>query len=91
MNLPTVLLSFAGSIVAAIVSAWITARLSLRKFYSEKQWERKFAAYSNIIEAMHHIREHADTNLTFERKALQISADGEKKLGSIEFRVGNAA
>ena len=80
MNLSTVLLSFAGSIIAAVVSAWITARLSLRKFYSEKQWERKSAAYSNIIEAMHHIREHADTNLAFEGKALQIPADGEKKL-----------
>lgn len=80
MNLSTVLVSFAGSIVAAVVSAWITARLSLRKFYSEKQWERKFAAYSNIIEAMHHIREHADTNVAFEGKALQIPADGKKML-----------
>lgn len=80
MNLSTVLVSFAGSIVAAVVSAWITARLSLRKFYSEKQWERKSAAYSNIIWAMHHIREHADTNVAFEGKALQIPADGKKML-----------
>ena len=82
MNLATVLLSFIGSVVAAVVSAWITARLSLRKFYSEKQWARTSAAYSNIIEAMHHIREHADTNLAFEGKALQIPADGKQKLNA---------
>ena len=80
MNLSTVLLSFVGSVVAAVISAWITTRLSLRKFYSEKQWERKSAAYSYIIEAMHHIREHADTNLAFEGKALQIPADCKQKL-----------
>lgn len=80
MNLSTVLLSAAGSIVAAVISAWITARLSLRKFYSEKQWERKSSAYSNIIEAMHHIREHADTNLAFKGKDLRIPAEGEKML-----------
>lgn len=80
MNLSTVLLSLAGSIVAAVVSAWITARLSLRKFYSEKQWERKSAVYSNIIESIHHIREHADTNLAFEGKELEIPPDGKKLL-----------
>lgn len=80
MNLSTVLLSVAGSIVAAVVSAWITARLSLRKFYSEKQWERKSSAYSSIIEAMHHIREHADTNLAFKGRDLRIPAEGEEML-----------
>lgn len=80
MNFPTMLVSLAGSVVAAVISGWITARLAVGRFYSEKKWERKSGAYKDIIEAMHHIREHADTNLAFKGREVKIPADGKQML-----------
>jgi hypothetical protein len=58
----------------------LTVRLALRRFYSEKWWERKSAAYTVIIESMHHLREHADTNLIFESRGVPLTKDGEQEL-----------
>jgi ABC-type uncharacterized transport system YnjBCD permease subunit len=59
------LLSFLASMVIAVVTARLTVRLALRRFYAEKSWERKSAAYASIIEALHHVKNHADTILAF--------------------------
>lgn len=67
------LLAFAGSIFVAIVTSHVTVRLALRRFYAEKWWERKSAAYAAIIEALHHVRNHADTNLTFSMEQRELS------------------
>lgn len=61
MNWITALVSLGSSLLVGIGTALITTRLALRRFHSEKWWERKTAAYAAIIESMHHIREHADT------------------------------
>jgi hypothetical protein len=67
------LLSFAGQliigIIIAIITAWITVRSSLKRFYSEKWWEQKYEAYAAIFEALHHIRNDAAHNL----KSLQVA------------------
>lgn len=69
-----------SSIVVAIVTSMLTVRLALRRFYSEKWWERKSAAYMAIIEGLHHIREHADTNLVFSLRGKDLPPEGEKEL-----------
>jgi len=75
------LITLISSLLVAIVTAQWTVRLALRRFYSEKWWERKSAAYTAIFESMHHIREHADTHLVFETKAeLKMPAEGEERL-----------
>lgn len=43
-------------IVIAVTSSWVTVQLSLRKFRTEKWWERKVAAYERVIEALHDVR-----------------------------------
>jgi hypothetical protein len=47
------LMSLGPSLVTAFVTSWLTVRLSLKKFHSERWWERKAEAYSKIIEAFH--------------------------------------
>ncbi len=42
-------------VAIAILTAFVTVRLSLRQFRSERWWERKAEAYGNIFEALHHI------------------------------------
>lgn len=67
-------------VVVALITATATVRLTLKRFYSEKWWERKSAAYTAIIEAMHHVREHADTNLAFSRRGINLPPEGDKLL-----------
>lgn len=45
--------SILSAVITAPLAAWLTAHFSLRRFYSEKVWERKVAAYSTIFEALH--------------------------------------
>lgn len=80
MNWTTTLISLASALAVAMVTSHLTVRLALRRFYSEKWWERKSAAYAAIIESMHHLREHADTNLTFESRGISLPKDGEQEL-----------
>jgi len=44
---------------------------ALKRFYSEKRWERKEKAYTRIIEALHYIWNHADHNY----KAAMLNKD----------------
>lgn len=47
------LASIISGLLVAVVTAHLTVRLSLRRFYSERWWERKADAYTDIIEALH--------------------------------------
>jgi hypothetical protein len=63
-------IQIAGSLLVAIVTSVLTAALTvwlaLRRFYREKWWEAKQRAYSDIIQALHHIK-----------RDLEISIDAE--------------
>jgi hypothetical protein len=48
------------SLLTAVVAAVITARLSLRKFYSEKWWDRKEKAYTELIEALYDLLQYCE-------------------------------
>ena len=41
------------SVVGSFAGAWLAAQFALRRFYKEKVWERKTAAYTAIFEAVH--------------------------------------
>lgn len=55
MDLEQILVSIGSAIFIAVISSWVTVRLALRRFYSEKWWERKAEAYSEIIEALYDV------------------------------------
>ncbi len=79
--LVSALVTFLSGLIVAVVTSIVTVRLALRRFYSEKWWERKANAYAAIMESMHHVREHADTHLAFETRAqLPMPTEGEEKL-----------
>jgi hypothetical protein len=40
-------------IVIAVISAWVTVQLSLRRFRTERWWERKVNAYERVITALY--------------------------------------
>ncbi|MBZ5794474.1 hypothetical protein K8353_30570 [Burkholderia contaminans] len=74
------LASFGGSVIVAIITALLTVRLALKRFYAEKWWERQSAAYESIFEALHHVRNHADTNLSFSLRGRELPEEGEREL-----------
>jgi hypothetical protein len=47
-------------IISAIVASYLAARWSLRRFYSEKWWERKENAYAEIIDALYDILQYCE-------------------------------
>lgn len=50
------LANLAGAAVVAVISAYVTANVMLRKFRAEKWWERRADAYARIMEALHHMK-----------------------------------
>ena len=67
-------------IVTGAVSAWITAQLSLRKFRSERWWERGAEAYSKVIEALHNLKASAHHHLEAEDKGRKLSEERKTEL-----------
>ncbi len=68
-----------GAIIAVIAS-YITVRLSLRRFYSEKWWEKKAEAYSAILEALHYMKRSFDEDLEADMLKREIPEDRKEQL-----------
>lgn len=56
------ILTLATGLLLSIVTAFLTVRLSLHQFYSQKWWEKKQDQYEKILVALYHIR-HIDDKL----------------------------
>lgn len=58
------IIKFLAQGAIAVLGAFLAAHLSMRRFRSEKWWERKASAYSELVEALHHMKwypsEHID-------------------------------
>ena len=73
-------LAILTGIVIAAVSSWITVQLSLRKFRTERWWEKKAEAYSRIIEALHNSKAFADNHLEAQYSGRDLPAEKDKEL-----------
>lgn len=50
------ILKFIAQAAIAVIGAFLAAHLSMRRFRAEKWWERKSHAYSELVEALHHMK-----------------------------------
>jgi len=66
----------------AIVTSIITVRLSLRRFYAEKWWEKKHQVYGQLFEALHHLKKYALEHLDAEESHREIPKEKKKELES---------
>jgi hypothetical protein len=85
MDWPTEAAHLGVSIVVAIITAVVTVRLALRRFYAESWWTRKYEAYHAVLESLHHIREYTTTHLAFadrppDPRNLELPKEAEEKL-----------
>ncbi len=67
-------------IVIAAASSWITVQLSLRRFRTERWWDRKADAYARLIEALHNSKAFADSHLEAEYRGHEIPKDKVQEL-----------
>jgi translation initiation factor 2 alpha subunit (eIF-2alpha) len=51
-----ILVALIPALIVSVVSAYITTRLSIRNFYSQKWWEKKAEAYSRIMQSLVHLK-----------------------------------
>ena len=51
------------SIVVSVITVFVTVQLSLRRFRTEKWWERKSESYSKIVEALHGLKNYYEQEL----------------------------
>lgn len=73
-------MSIAIGAITSFLGAWLAANLALKRFYKEKMWERKAAAYTTIFEALHHIRNWYAKNLDAYFEQRDISDEKTKEL-----------
>jgi len=43
-------------LLIAVVTAIVTIHLSIKRFHSERWWERKADSYSRIVESLHQMK-----------------------------------
>jgi hypothetical protein len=72
--------SLLTALIAAPVAAWLAARFALRRFYSEKVWERKTVAYTVIFDALHDMRRWFNEHWHAEEMHREVPEDVRAKL-----------
>jgi hypothetical protein len=74
------ILAIATAIVIAVISSWVTAYFSLRRYHSERWWDRKAEAYTAVIEALYNSKAYSDDNLNAEMRGREVSQERHKEL-----------
>ena len=80
-----ILIALVPALVVSIVAAYVTVRLSMRQFYSQRWWEKKAEAYSTIIEHLSYLHYYLGE---WERElmGLKTLSEGTKKELSESYR-----
>lgn len=78
--MPDAAINILVGVVIAAVSSWTTVRLSLRRFRTEKMWEKKVEAYERVSDALHHSKAFSDAHMTARMEGRELSEDYEESL-----------
>lgn len=62
-------------VLIATATSFITVRLSIHRFRTEKWWERRVDAYIQVIEAFHHSKALVDAQWDAEAKGKELPED----------------
>ena len=73
------LFQLALSLLVAITTAGVTVWLSLRRYYREKWWEAKMRAYTDVIQALHHMKRDLDISLAAEVQGRDAETEYHKQ------------
>ena len=66
--------------ISILLASWLTVRLALRRFYTEKWWERKVQAYSEIIGSLAKMRICFDKWFDEDIELRKVSPEARKRV-----------
>jgi len=69
-----------ANLFVGVVIAWFTVKFALKRFYSEKWFERRLDAYTKIIEALHFMKHCTERQLRAAEQGTDLPEDVEKDL-----------
>ena len=67
-------------IFISVLTAIVTVRFSLRRFRTEKWWEKKAETYSKVIDALHHLKNYCEQKLGVEYGESRLPPEKESEL-----------
>lgn len=67
-------------IIIAAVSSYITVQLSLKRYRTEKWWEKRAEAYSNILGLLHDAKEFSEENIAADLAGRELTEQEDKDL-----------
>ncbi len=74
-----ILAIFSGVAIAGL-SSWITVHLSLKRFQTEKWWEMKATAYSNLLGTIHDAKAFSEEHLEADYRNKELTEAQDKEL-----------
>ena len=75
-----ILTALIPALVVTVVTAWITVRLSLRRFRSEKWWEKKAETYSQLLEQLSYLQYYYEEWMNEDLGTKTLTAEKKKDL-----------
>lgn len=74
------LLNLLAGVPIALLTSWLTVKFALRRFQSEKWFERRIDAYTKVIEALHFMSRCVDTQLNAALRQSELPKETEEEL-----------
>jgi hypothetical protein len=68
------------TVIGSFAGAWLAAHFALRRFYRERIWDRKAAAYTAIFEALHEMARWYDEHYEAEIEKYEMDQDESNEL-----------
>lgn len=73
------LLNLLAGIPVALLTSWLTVKFALRRFQSEKWFERRVDAYTKVIEALHFMSRCVEAQLRAAMRNAELSNEIEEE------------
>lgn len=74
--------NFLVNVPVALLTSWLTVKFALRRFRSEKWFERRIDAYTKVIEALHFMKHCTERQLRAGLRGTELSKEIEEELVS---------
>lgn len=76
----SVLIQALTALTISFFSAWVTVKLSQKRFRSERIWDRKVIAYERVIEAFHKSKKFSHEHMRAEYAGGEVTDERDKEL-----------
>ncbi len=80
------LITTSGAFLVAVVTAWLTVQLALKRFRAEKWFERRLEAYSRLVEALHFMHRASQADVMQWRLRIDPDEESRKELHERYFK-----